>query len=241
MEKLMKKVRKQNGFCALPISGLIREGKGKHPRTLLFCALPNGRLISKRSCFILMLALSLSFSFVDHANAQRCLPGMQGIQFTSGMVDGFHSKDNRNKLGYYFGMSMATYTKNANKWVFGAEFLNRYYPYKDGRIPVAQFTGEGGYYLKFLSDHNKVVLFSLGGSVLAGYETSNWGEKLLFDGSTLRNKDAFIYGGAITLEMETYLSDRIVLVLTGRERVLWGTSTGRFHTQFGTGLKFIIN
>lgn len=147
----------------------------------------------------------------------------------------------KNELGYYFGLSMATYTKHANKWVFGAEFLNKYYPYKDDRIPVSQFTGEGGYYLKFLSDHNKVVLFSLGGSALAGYETSNWGEKTLFDGSTLRNKDRFIYGGAITLEMETYLSDRVVLLLTARERILWGTSTGHFHFQYGLGLKFIIN
>lgn len=69
---------------------------------------------------------------------------------------------------------------------------------------------------------------------------ATWGEKTLFDGTTLRNDDAFIYGGAITLEMETYLSDRVVLLLTGRERILWGTSTGHFLTQFGLGLKFII-
>lgn len=191
--------------------------------------------------YIFILTVVLCFAFSGGAYAQRCLPGMRGIQATGGMVDGFHSKDSRNELGYYFGLSMATYTKNANKWVFGAEFLNRYYPYRTDRIPVSQFTAEGGYYLKFLSDHNKIVLSSLGGSALAGYETSNWGEKKLFDGSTLRNKDKFIYGGAITLEMETYLTDRVVLLLTARERVLWGTSTGHFHTQFGLGLKFIIN
>ena len=193
----------------------------------------------KKSSIILTFALCLVF--IDQAYAQRCLPGMQGIQVTGGMVDGFYSSDNKNELGYSFGASMATYTRNANKWVFGAEFLNKYYPYKEDRIPVSQFTAEGGYYLKFLSDRNKVVLFSLGGSALAGYETSNWGEKRLFDGSTLRDKDSFIYGGAITLEMETYLSDRVVLLLTGRERILWGTSTGHFHTQFGLGLKFIID
>jgi len=108
-------------------------------------------------------------------------------------------------------------------------------------MKLSQFTAEGGYYVKFLSDHNKTVLFSLGGSALAGYETINWGEKMLFDGSTLRNEDSFIYGGAITLEIETYLSDRIVLLLSARERVLWGNSTGHFHTQFGLGVKFIIN
>lgn len=193
----------------------------------------------KQTSFILTLVLCFAFS--GGAYAQRCLPGMRGLQVTGGMVDGFHSSSPKNELGYYFGAAMATYTKNANKWVFGAEFLNKYYPYKEDKIPVSQFTAEGGYYLKFLSDHNKVVLFSLGGSALAGYETSNWGEKTLFDGSTLRNKDSFLYGGAITLEMETYLSDYVVLLLNARERVLWGTSTGHFHTQFGLGLKFIIN
>ncbi len=183
----------------------------------------------------------LCFAFSGGALAQRQLPGMRGIQLTGGMVDSFHSKENRNELGYYFGLSMATYSKSGNKWVFGAEFLNKYYPYKEDRIPVSQFTAEGGYYLNFLSDNSKTLLFSLGALALAGYETSNWGEKTLFDGSTLQNEDSFVYGGAITLEMETYLSDRIVLLLTARERVLWGNSTGRFHTQFGVGLKFIIN
>ena len=193
-----------------------------------------------RKIYLLLTAV-LCLVFADQAHAQRCLPGMRGIQVTGGMVDGFHSSDKQNELGYYFGMSIATYAKHANKWVFGAEFLNKYYPYKKDRIPVNQFTAEGGYYAKILSDHNKVVLFSLGGSALGGYETSNWGEKTLFDGSTLRDKDSFIYGGAITLEMETYLCDRVVLLLTARERVLWGTSTGHFHTQFGLGLKFLIN
>jgi hypothetical protein len=125
--------------------------------------------------------------------------------------------------------------------VFGAEFLNKYYPYKENRIPVSRFTSEGGYFFMFLSDRNKTVLFSLGGSTIAGYETSNRGEKMLFDGAMLRNKDSFIYGGAITLEIETYFSDRVALILTAREKVLWGTTTGEFNTLFGLGLKFIIN
>jgi hypothetical protein len=128
---------------------------------------------------------------------------------------------------------MTTYAKHGNKWVVGAEFMGRYYPYREVRIPVTQFTGEGGYYLNFLSDPTKTVLFSLGASALVGYETSNWGKKLLYDGSKLQDKDSFIYGGAITLEMETYLTDRIVLLLNGRQRVLWGSSAGQFRTQFG--------
>lgn len=193
----------------------------------------------KRLLIILITALCLTYT--EQAQAQRCLPGMRGLQITGGMADGFHSLENKNELGYYFGLSMTTYTKHANKWAFGAEFLNKNYPYKTERIPVSQFTAEGGYFYNFLSSARKTVFFSLGVSALAGYETSNWGKKILFDGATLQNKDTFIYGGTLTLEMETYLSDTFVLLITARERILWGTSTGRFRTQFGIGLKFIIN
>lgn len=193
----------------------------------------------KRITIILMLVLCFVLS--GGAYAQRQLPGMRGIQVTGGMVDGFYSSSTQNETGYYFGAATATYAKHSNKWVFGAEFMQRYYPYKGSRIPVTQFTGEGGYYLNIISDPSKTFLLSLGGSAMAGYETSNWGDKLLYDGATLENRDRFVYGGAITLEAETYLSDRIVLLLTGRERILFGSDSGKFHLQFGAGIRFIIN
>lgn len=189
----------------------------------------------------IVLIFVMTAMIVVASHAQRQLPGMRGLEIRVGMVDGIYSSANDNEAGYYFGAALATYAKYGNKWVFGAEFMERYYPYREIRIPISQFTAEGGFYYNFLSDPSKTVLFYLGGSALAGYETVNWGEKTLYDGSTLRNDDAFIYGGAITLEMETYLADRIVLLLTGRQRVLWGNSTGQFHTQFGAGFKFIIN
>jgi hypothetical protein len=189
----------------------------------------------------IILTLALCFALSGGAYAQRCLPGMRGIQVTGGMTDGVYSSETKNETGYYFGASMATYAGHGNKWVFGAEYMERYYPYKDSRIPVAQFTGEGGYFLNILADGSKTFFLSLGGSAVAGYETVNWGEKLLFDGSTLQSRDRFIYGGAITLEVETYLTDRVVLLLTGRERILSGSDVSRFHTQFGIGLRFMIN
>ncbi len=66
-------------------------------------------------------------------------------------------------------------------------------------------------------------------------------DRRLYDGSTLRHRDRFLYGGAVTLEVDAYLTDRIILSLTGRERILWGTTTGHFHAQFGLGVKFIIH
>ena len=57
----------------------------------------------------------------------------------------------------------------------------------------------------------------------------------------LSHRDAFVYGGALTLELESYVTDRIVLLAHVRERVLWGCSLGKFTTQFGLGVRFIIN
>ena len=188
--------------------------------------------------YIAIVIASLAL-FTGQAHAQRCLPKMQGIEVRANMADGFNPGGNDG--GHSFGAALSTYTKKGNKWVFGGEYLLKNNPYKDGKIPVAQFTAEGGYYFKILSDARKIVFVYAGASALAGYETSRWGDKLLPDGATLRNEDSFIYGGAVTLELETYLSDRVVLLLNARERAVWGSSIGHFHFQFGAGIKFILN
>ncbi len=185
-----------------------------------------------RIALIISLVFFMSLLQAGQANAQRALPGMRGVEARTGLTDG---------NGHYFGAAVATYAGNANKWVFGGEYLYSRYPYKDSHVPVAQFTGEAGYYKKILADGSKTFFLSLGASALAGYETVNWGDKLLFDGSTLRHRDRFLYGGALTLEVEAYLTDRLVLSLSARERILWGTTTGHFHFQYGAGVRFIIN
>ena len=120
------------------------------------------------------------------------------------------------------------------------QYLMKNYGYRNVNVPCAQFTAEGGYYLKFLSDPTRTVFLSIGGSALAGYETVNWGDRMLFDGSTLLAKDAFVYGGAITLELETYLTDRIVLLANIRERALWEVPWICLQ-PIRLGIKFIIH
>ena len=188
--------------------------------------------------YIVIIIASLAL-FMGQAHAQRCLPKMQGIEVKANMADGF--KLGGNDGGYSLGAAISTYTKGGNKWVFGGEYLLKNKPYKEKKIPVAQFTAEGGYYLKVLSDARKMLFVYAGASALAGYETVNWGDKVLPDGALLRDKDAFIYGGALTLDVEFYVADRVALLANLRERCLWGNSTGHFHTQFGLGVKFIIN
>lgn len=187
----------------------------------------------KKYVFIIMTAL-LALSG-GQASAQRYLPKMRGIELRGGFVDGFGKP-----LDFYTGIALATYTRQANRWVAGMEFLKKSYEYRNFHIPRAQFTIEGGYYLKFLSDPSKTFFLSLGGSALAGYETINWGDKQLPDGAMLTTKDSFLYGTALTLELESYLTDRIVLLVSLRERCLWGSKVGLFSTQFGLGVKCYI-
>ena len=188
--------------------------------------------------YIVIIIASLAL-FSGQAHAQRCLPKMQGIEVKANMADGF--KLGGNDGGYSLGAILSTYTKGGNKWEFGGEYLLKNQPYKEKKIPVAQFTAEGGYYFKILSDARKTVFVYTGASALAGYETVNWGDKVLHDGAMLHDKDSFIYGGALTLDVEFYVADRVALLANLRERCLWGNATRHFHTQFGLGVKFIIN
>ena len=159
---------------------------------------------------IIVTVVSLAL-FSGRAHAQRYLPGMTGVELRGGFANG-----SRNPLNYYTGFAVSGYTKRANRWVIGAEYLQKNYGYRNVSLPRAQFTAEGGYYLKFLSDPSKTLFLSIGGSAMAGYETVNWGDRILYDGSRLLVKDAFVYGGAITLELETYVTDRIVLLASVR-------------------------
>ena len=153
----------------------------------------------KKYLFLFVTAVSLAL-FPGRAHAQRYLPGMKGVELRGGFANG-----SKSPLNHYAGFAVSGYTKRADRWVIGTEYLMKNYGYRNVNVPCAQFTAEGGYYLKFLSDPTRTVFLSIGGSALAGYETVNWGDRMLYDGSTLLAKDAFVYGGAITLELETYL------------------------------------
>lgn len=113
----------------------------------------------KRFLFIGMLFALCLTSFQAHA--QRYLPGMKGLQVTAGMADGVHWNAGSD-FAYHIGAAYSVYTKNANRWVIGGEYLHKKYDYKDMQIPVEQFTAEGGYYLKFLSDRRKTFFFRWG-------------------------------------------------------------------------------
>lgn len=191
----------------------------------------------KKAIFIITAMLAL---FAGQAMAQRCLPSMSAVEIKADMADGFYTSKSRD-CGYSFGVNYSVFKGNADTWSFGGGYLQTYKPYGEkGRIPVAQFTGEAGYNLHLVSDYSQTFHIYGGVSALGGYETVNWGDKSLPDGSTLHNGDSFIYGGAVTLQADFYLSDKIALTANVRERFVFGNSTGHYHTEYGVGVKFII-
>ena len=187
----------------------------------------------KKSFFLYFMLLCF---VVPTSSAQRYLSGMQGLQVTTGSVNALNLKK-----GYHWGVAFSQYTKRADRLVFGAEYLEKRHTYKDLTIPQSQITVDAGYYLKFLSDKRKTFFVSLGASAIAGYETINWNVKLLPDGASIENADTFLLGGAMTLETEIYITDRFVLLANVRERWLPASSIGKLNTQFGIGIKVIVN
>jgi len=172
--------------------------------------------------------------------AQRYIPGQKAIQLTLGAVDGFKLKQ-QDGQAFSIGIAISKYTKGTNRWIYGGEFLQKYFGYKNIYIPLNQFTAEAGYYHKLLADPSKTFFFSIGGSLLAGYETINWGDKQLRDGASIENKDAFLFGASLGLETECFISDRYVLLLGIKERYLPTSSVSDFHFQLSLGIKIIIN
>ncbi len=191
--------------------------------------------------FIIATIAMLSL-FGGRAMAQRTLPGMRSVEVKANMVDGFYTGSARD-CGYSFGVYYSVFKgNNAHEWTFGGEYLQTYKPYGEkGKIPVVELTGEAGYNLHLYSNYSQFFHLYGGISALAGYETVNWGKTLLSDGATLHNTDAFIYGGAVNLQADFYLSDRIALTANLKERFIFGNSTGHCHFSYGLGIRIMMD
>ena len=186
--------------------------------------------------FVVILCIS-----VPNVPAQRMLPGQRTLEVTAGTVNGLNLNSQSPDFAFHSGIAFSQYAKSADEWKFGIDYLEKRYPYKDLTVPQSQFTVAAGYYLNFISDPHKMLFVSVGASVVGGYETVNWDDKLLFDGAAIKNSDNFLYGGALTLEPKVFLSNRLILFANISERLLAGSSVGKLNTLFGVGIKYIIN
>lgn len=183
----------------------------------------------KKYIYTVMLILT-SITIVQ---AQRMLPRQKGLEVNAGVLS-------NDKIGndYYINATMTVNGKNGNYQLWALEYAHQYYQYKDLRIPQETYTAEGGYSFLLLCDARKNITFNAAITGVVGYESINRSEELLFDGAKIVSEDNFIYGAGGRLSFETYLSDRFVLVLQGRTKVLWGTDLKQLRPSAGVGLRF---
>lgn len=188
---------------------------------------------------LLLLTLLLAVT-AGRTAAQRCLPGMKGVQFSAGMVDGFYSPAGNDGTGYAFSLAFFNYVKNGNKWEYGVEYVRRNCRYRTVGVPLEQYTANAGYFHNLLSSNGKVFFLNAGLSGVIGYEEVNGGKGTLYDGASLSRCSAFIYGCAATLEAEVFITDNIAAATRLRGRAMWGGASGAFHCLYGISLKYVF-
>ena len=189
--------------------------------------------------FILLAAAGLQGPATE-LSAQRCLPGQTGVQLGGGACGGFLLRDGYGAWSFHAELSVVRYVRKTRYWEFGVGYLRKDYPYREAMLPKEQFTAGAGYFVPIVRDRRDNFLVTAGLSGLLVYETVNRGEKRLYDGAALKNRNNFIYGGEITLSGEAYLCDRAVLLLMLKERIMGGSSVSCFHTLLGVGLRIMI-
>ncbi len=170
---------------------------------------------------------------ITAAQAQRMLPKQRGLEISAGVLS-----DDKIGKDYYISAAMTVNGKNGNYQLWALEYTHQYHDYKDLRIPQETYSAEGGYSFFLLGDARKNFTLNFGITGVVGYETINRGDAMLYDGAKILSEDNFIYGAGGRLTFETYLSDRFVLVLQGRTKVLWGTDLEQFRPSAGLGLRF---
>jgi len=170
---------------------------------------------------------------ITSSQAQRMLPKQKGLEINIGVLS-----DDKIGNDYYISAAMTVNGKNGNYQLWALEYTHKYHDYIDLRIPQETYSAEGGYSFFLLGDAQKNIMLNLGITGVVGYEIINRGEAMLYDGAKILSEDNFIYGAGGRLTFETYLSDRFVLVLQGRTKVLWGTDLQQFRPSAGVGLRF---
>lgn len=183
----------------------------------------------KKYIYTVMLLLAA----IAITQAQRMLPKQKGLEVITGVLS-----DDKIGNDYYISVAMTVNGKNSNYQLWALEYTHQYHNYKDLRIPQETYTAEGGSSFFLLSDARKNITLNATITGVVGYESINRGETMLYDGAKIVSDDNFIYGTGGRLTFETYLSDRFVLVLQGRTKVLWGTDLKQFRPSAGVGLRF---
>ena len=184
----------------------------------------------KKYLFLLACAVAMMLP----AQAQRLIPKQKGIEVVGSLPmskgERLFAKDN-----FGVGLSLTRYLKRENYSFLGIEYEQQNMPYRDYEVKLKDALL---HLHPIMSDNGKNVLLYGGVSALGGYEEINEDKPFLPDGAKLLDRSRFVYGGALHLSVECFLTDNVLLLLKGQGRVLFGTDVHRFRPALSAGFKF---
>lgn len=185
--------------------------------------------------FIIAIGLILLISPI---HSQRLLGSETAIQLSGAIPTNYKSKFTEN---FSFQLGIVTTTKKGNYWKFETAYQRKTFDYKKQKLPYDFYNGNVGYFLQAFSNYQKNFLVYTGASGIAGYEVFNNDTSLLNDGATLTDTSGFVYGVKGTLSLETYLTNRWVLIAFAEINYLPKSELSVWQSNFGIGTRIFIN
>jgi hypothetical protein len=179
-------------------------------------------------CILFLLTVTVS------VYAQRQMAGQKGLEVVVGVVPGERPVKNY----YYTRVGMTINRKRGNYYYVTAETRRVTYDFDNLAIPIDTYTGEVGHSIYLLGDWRRTFTVNLGLSATAGYEVINKSEKQLSNGAIILSDDHFVYGGAAQISLETYLNDKLAVLLHGYSKYLFGTSAEHLRPGVGMGIRY---
>ena len=194
-------------------------------------------MVMKKSNIILTVCVAVAMTFSLPSQAQRLMPKQRGIEVVGSVP---LIKGEKFLAAGNFGMeaSLTRYLGRENYTFVMAEYEQQNMPYRDYDVKLKDALLHLGYMHPIMSDNGKNVLLYGGVSALGGYEEINEDKPFLPDGAKLLDRSRFVYGGALHLSLECFLTDNVLLLLKGQGRVLFGTDVHRFRPALSAGFKF---
>ena len=190
-------------------------------------------MVMKKYLFLLACAVATMLP----AQAQRLIPKQKGIEVVGSLPiikgEKLFAKDN-----FGLGLSLTRYLKRENYAFMGIEYEQQNMPYRSYDVKLKDAFVHLGYMQPIVSDNGKNVFAYAGISALGGYEEINDDKPFLPDGAKLLDRSRFVYGGALHLSIECFLSDNVLLLLKGQGRILFGTDVHHFRPAVSAGIRF---
>lgn len=190
-------------------------------------------MVMKKYLFLLACAVAMMLP----AQAQRLIPKQKGIEVMGSLpiVKGekLFARDN-----FGLGLSLTRYLKRENYSFLTVEYEQQNMPYRSYDVKLKDAFVHLGYMQPIVSDNGKNVFAYAGISALGGYEEINDDKPFLPDGAKLLDRSRFVYGGAVHLSIECFLSDNVLLLFKGQGRILFGTDVHHFRPAVSAGIRF---